>query len=59
MVDSLFQLNFLWYLSNNEIHHRRVTPKWAEANGEEGRFHRALLKANQAPFDKAKTGERS
>ena len=25
--------DFLWYLPNNEILHRRVTPKWAKANG--------------------------
>ena len=51
--------DFLWYLSNNEIRHRRVTPMWAKENGEVERFHRALLKANQAAFVEGKTGERS
>ena len=31
--------DFLWYLSNNEIRHRRVTPMWAKANGEVEHFH--------------------
>ena len=51
-------IDFLWYLSNNEIHHRRVTPKWAKANGKAERFRRALLKANQAAFVEGKDWRR-
>ena len=46
--------DFLWYLSNNQIRHRRVTPMWAKANGEVEHFHQALLKANQAAFVEGK-----
>ena len=46
--------DFLWYLLNNEIRHLRVTPKWAKENGEVERFHRPLLKTNQAAFVEGK-----
>jgi hypothetical protein len=49
--------DFDTFFNQNDIHHRKITPHWPQANAKAMRFMRTLKKLHELPIYKGESGK--